>query len=384
MNRTAVVPPATIGVMGGGQLGRYALMAARTMGYRTIVVDPDPSAPAGAVADDHLITSYDDPSTLQRLALDCDVVTTEFENPPAAALDHLADRVRVAPSPASIRIAQDRIAEKRFFIDNGFPVGPYAVVDDESMQSPFDAGLLAAGGVLKTARLGYDGKGQRRVADTVELHAAWAELRGVPCVVESVLSFDAELSVIVARTRDGRCVPWPVAQNHHVDGILDLSVAPAPIDPNLADRATGLATAIADALDYIGVLAVELFVVDGQLLVNEIAPRPHNSGHWTLDASVTSQFEQQIRAVCGLGLGLTEMTAPSIAMVNLLGDLWASGEPAWNVVLEEPRAKLHLYGKSDARPGRKMGHLTVTSAVGSEAVERALALRAALTEQTVD
>lgn len=378
MSTTPVVPPATIGMLGGGQLGRYALMAARTMGYRTLVVDPDPSAPAGAVADDHLVTAYDDPGSLQRMVLDCDVVTTEFENPPADALEHLAGRVRVAPSPDAFRVAQDRIAEKRFLVDNGFPVGPYGVL--ERADQPLDGSIVAdAGAIVKTARLGYDGKGQRRVATVPELHAAWAELGGVPCVVERRLDFELELSALVARTADGRSEAWPVAENRHVDGILDVSVVPAVVSPSVADRAVGLATAIADALAYVGVLAVELFLVDGELLVNELAPRPHNSGHWTLDASVTSQFEQQIRAVCGVGLGPTTMTAPSIAMVNLLGDVWANGDPDWAVVLDEPRAKLHLYGKAEPRPGRKMGHLTVTSRVATEAVDRALELRALAT-----
>ena len=206
---------------------------------------------------------------------------------------------------------------------------------------------------MKTARLGYDGKGQRRVADVPAMHSAWAELGGVACVVEQVLHFDVELSVIVARTADGRIEPWPVAENRHVDGILDVSIVPARVDDSTADRAIGIASAIADALGYVGVLAVEMFVVGGELLVNELAPRPHNSGHWTLDASATSQFEQQIRAVCGVGLGRTTMTAPSIAMVNLLGDLWANGTPDWSVVLDEPRAKLHLYGKSPARRGAR-------------------------------
>ena len=377
MTSKRILPPATIGMMGGGQLGRYALIAARTMGYGTLVLDPDPSAPAGAVADAHLVAAYDDPAALQRITLDCDVVTTEFENPPAGALDHLAERVLVAPSPASVRIAQDRIAEKRFLVDNGFTVGPYLVLDEpETVIPPADATrVLDGGAIVKTARLGYDGKGQRRVDDLAGMHAAWAELRGVACVVERLLAFDLELSVIVARTADGRIEPWPVAENRHVDGILDVSVVPARVDESTADRAVGIASAIADALDYVGVLAVEMFVVDGELFVNELAPRPHNSGHWTLDASATSQFEQQIRAVCGVGLGRTTMTAPSIAMVNLLGDLWANGVPDWSVVLDEPRAKLHLYGKSQARPGRKMGHLTVTSQVATEAVERALELR---------
>jgi 5-(carboxyamino)imidazole ribonucleotide synthase len=382
MSHRVVTPPATIGMLGGGQLGRYALMAATTMGYRTIVVDPDPSAPAGVVADEHLVAAYDDPAALRRLSFDADVVTTEFENPPAASLDELAATVLVAPSPTAVRIAQDRIAEKSFLVENGFPVGAYAVLDapespiDRPASSSMDA-LLSAGAIVKTARLGYDGKGQRSVDGPAGLHAAWAELGGVPCVVESRLELQTELSVIVGRTADGRCEVWPVAENHHVDGILDLTVVPAAVPARVADRAVGIAMAIADALAFVGVLAVELFVVDGDVLVNEIAPRPHNSGHWTLDASVTSQFEQQIRAVCGLGLGDTSMTAPSIAMVNLLGDLWEGGDPVWDAVLDDPDAKLHLYGKGAARPGRKMGHLTVRSGVATAAAARALELRSA-------
>jgi 5-(carboxyamino)imidazole ribonucleotide synthase len=375
MSARAIVPPATLGILGGGQLGRYAVMAAASMGYRTMVLDPDPSAPAGMLAHEHLVAPYDDPAALQRLAFDCDAVTTEFENPPAAALDELAATIVVAPSPASVRIAQDRIAEKRFLVENGFPVGRHQVLDGDD--PVVDASLVDAGVIVKTARLGYDGKGQRSVVGVAETLAAWAELGGVACVVEQRLQLETELSVIVGRTASGDVEAWPVAENHHVDGILDLSVVPAAVPAKLADRAVGVAMAIADALDYVGVLAVELFVVDGELLVNELAPRPHNSGHWTLDASVTSQYEQQIRAVCGLGLGSTAMTAPAIAMVNLLGDLWEGGDPDWAVVLAEPTAKLHLYGKSEARPGRKMGHLTVTAPGTTAAAARALELRAA-------
>jgi 5-(carboxyamino)imidazole ribonucleotide synthase len=377
MSRRRVYPPATIGVLGGGQLGRYTVMAATTMGFRTIVLDPDPSAPAGAVAHEHLVAAYDDPASLHRLSFDCDVVTTEFENPPAAALDELARTVVVAPSPASVRIAQDRIAEKAFLVDNGFPIGAYAVLSDVG-ESPIEASLVDGGAIVKTARLGYDGKGQRTVDGVAQALAAWADLGGVHCVVERRLDLQTELSVIVARTADGRVEAWPVAENRHVDGILDLTVVPAAVPRKVGDRAVGLAMAIADALDYVGVLAVELFVVDGDLLVNELAPRPHNSGHWTLDACVTSQFEQQVRAVCGLGLGSTAMTARSVAMVNLLGDLWESGDPDWSAVFDDPDATLHLYGKSEARPGRKMGHLTVTSDVATAAVARALELRSAV------
>jgi 5-(carboxyamino)imidazole ribonucleotide synthase len=371
----AVTPPATIGMLGGGQLGRYALMAAATMGYRTIVVDPDPSAPAASVAGEHLVTAYDDPGSLRRLAADCDVVTIEFENPPARALDELAAGTRVAPGPDAVRVVQDRIEEKAFLVENGFPVAPYEVLGDGGEAVAGGAGPVEGPALVKTARLGYDGKGQRRVDGIAEIHAAHAELGGVPCVVEALLDLQTELSVLVARTADARAETWAVAENRHVDGILDLSVVPAPVDPLLADRAAGLGMAVADALGYVGVLAVELFVVAGELLVNELAPRPHNSGHWTLDASVTDQFEQQIRAICGVGLGDTSMTAPAVAMVNLLGDRWAHGEPRWDQVLDDPHAKLHLYGKAEARPGRKMGHLTVTSELTSAAVARALELR---------
>jgi 5-(carboxyamino)imidazole ribonucleotide synthase len=369
-------------MFGGGQLGRYALLAAKTMGYRTLVVDPDPSSPAGVVADEHLVAAYDDPHALDRLAFDCDIVTTEFENPPADALDKLAETTLVQPSAAAVRIAQDRIAEKAFLVANGFPVGDYAVVDDAvadddtAGRSTLDTELVDGGAIVKTARLGYDGKGQRRVGGLAETHAALAELGGVACVVERALELDTELSVIVGRTADGRTEPWAVAENSHVDGVLDLTVVPAAVDARTIDRATGLAMAIADALGFVGVMAVELFVVGGELLVNEIAPRPHNSGHWTLDGSITSQFEQQIRAICGVGLGDTSMTTPAVAMVNLLGDLWEHGSPDWTSVLDDPKAKLHLYGKSEPRPGRKMGHLTVLSEVPTEAVARALALRA--------
>jgi 5-(carboxyamino)imidazole ribonucleotide synthase len=354
MTVTAIVPPATLGILGGGQLGRYAVMAAASMGYRTIVLDPDPSAPAGLLAHEHLVAAYDDPDALRRLA----------------------ESVRVAPGPDAVRIAQDRVAEKRFLVENGFPVGRYLVLEGDD--PVVEADLVAPGAIVKTARLGYDGKGQRSVSGVAETLAAWAELGGVACVVEQRLALDTELSVIVGRTASGDVEAWPVAENRHVDGVLDVSAVPAMVSARLADWAVGMAMAIADALAYVGVLAVELFVVEGELLVNELAPRPHNSGHWTLDASVTSQYEQQVRAVCGVGLGSTAMTAPAIAMVNLLGDLWNGGDPDWTVVLDDPNAKLHLYGKGEARPGRKMGHLTVTATATNLAVARALELRAAV------
>ncbi len=382
-----IVPPATIGMLGGGQLGKYALVAANAMGYRTVVVDPDPSAPARVVADVHVIAAYDDPPTLERLATTCSVVTTEFENAPAEALDQLATSVAVAPSADAVAVAQDRIVEKAFLADHGIAVGPNvaAPTDLDPIQRARAHELAGAGAIVKTARFGYDGKGQRRVSSADELDDALAEFAGNDCIVEALLDLRSEVSVVVARTADGTIESWPVTENIHVDGILDLSVAPARVADDLATRATELAVAVADRLAYVGVLAVEMFAVgDDQLLVNEIAPRPHNSGHWTLDASVTSQFEQQIRAVCGVGLGDTSMTAPAAAMVNLLGDLWfASGapepvEPNWAAALAHPAATLHLYGKTEPRRGRKMGHLTVTAATADAAESLARTLRSQL------
>jgi 5-(carboxyamino)imidazole ribonucleotide synthase len=364
-------------MLGGGQLGRYALIAARVIGYGTVVLDPDPDAPAGRVADEHLVAPYDDPDALDRLASTCAIVTTEFENPPAAALERLARDVPVAPPPAAVAVAQDRLGEKRFLSIHGHAVAPYAeVADGGGEHDVLDVGWPA---ILKTARLGYDGKGQRDVAGPGSLAPAWDELGRVPCALERRMPLDAEVSVVLARAAGGEVVTFDVAENHHAAGILDVSVVPARIDAPLAARARQIATEIAAELDYVGVLAVELFVSGGELLVNELAPRPHNSGHWTLDAAVTSQFEQQVRAVCGLALGATAMTSPAAAMANLLGDLWSGGEPDWAVVLDDPAARLHLYGKREPRPGRKMGHLTVLAQTPDEAAERAQALRAGLT-----
>ena len=393
---TPIVPPATIGMLGGGQLGKYALSAANAMGYRTIVVDPDPTAPAGVVADLHLATAYDDPAALDRLAAECAVVTTEFENAPASALERLAQAVWVAPAPAAMAVAQDRLVEKAFLVAHEIAVGPHAPVvvgaDAPDLRRAHD--LAENGAIVKTARLGYDGKGQRRVTGPDELDGALDEFGDVDCIVESLLELDVELSVLVARTVDGTCSAWEPAENIHVDGILDVSVVPARVETDLTHRAMALATSIADGLDFVGVIAVEMFVVDGdRLLVNELAPRPHNSGHWTLDASVTSQFEQQIRAVCGVGLGDTAMTAPAVAMANLLGDLWfpvdagptrpgateaGPVEPDWAAVLADPSATLHLYGKRQPRRARKMGHLTVTAATPDDAEASARSLRDSL------
>jgi 5-(carboxyamino)imidazole ribonucleotide synthase len=375
---TTIVPPAAVGMLGGGQLGRYTLMAARQMGYRTIVLDPDPAAPAGAIADEHLVAAFDDASALDRLAGQCAVVTTEFENPPAAGLARLAGATRVAPPPQAVAVAQDRIAERSFLVAHGLPVGRYRVLagagdvlvasQDSSLEYPAR---------LKTARLGYDGKGQVVIGSAAELQRAWHSLGAVPCVLERALELISEISVVAARGAAGNFVAYAAAENVHVDGILDLSVVPAGVDQQMAGQAVELTRRVADALEYVGVLAVEFFVTADGLLVNEIAPRPHNSGHWTLDAARTSQFEQQVRAVCGAPLGDASLTAGGVAMVNLLGDVWARGEPHWDAALGSNVA-LHLYGKIEPRQGRKMGHLTAWADTPAAARECALAARAAL------
>jgi 5-(carboxyamino)imidazole ribonucleotide synthase len=365
----AITPPAMLGILGGGQLGRYFVVAARTMGYRTMVLEPDPLAPAGRVADVHLVAPYDDPAALERLAAECAVVTTEFENPPADALRQLSLSTLVRPSAAAIATTQDRRTEKQFLRSIGIPVGPFAIIETAEHLATHAVSFPA---ILKTARLGYDGKGQVVVADQAELDAAWRRLEGVPCVLEQKLELRGEISVVLARSPSGEIVQYPAVRNTHVDGILDLTVVPAA---GATDVAAATAAAIAEALDYVGVLAVELFEVGDELLVNELAPRPHNSGHWTLDGAETSQFEQQVRAVCGLTLGGSEPIRPGVAMVNLLGQLWARGEPDWQAATSTPGAHLHLYGKTEARPGRKMGHLTVHAESPEAAAAAALACR---------
>ena len=367
-----ITPPATLGILGGGQLGRYFVMAARTMGYRTIVLEPDPHAPAAAVADEHLVAAYGDEAALRHLASVCMAVTTEFENPPSQAMEWLTAHTQVHPSARAVAVTQDRRLEKAFLHDAGIPLAPFALIETE-------VDVVGAAGfyypaILKTARMGYDGKGQITVTSHDALRSAWLQLDSQPCVLEQRLQLDGEVSVVLARSADGRTAIYPVAHNTHADGILDCTVV-----PYAAPGATELATAIATSLDYVGVLAVEMFVIGGELLVNELAPRPHNSGHWTLDAARTSPFEQQVRAVCGVGLGDASMSAPAAAMVNLLGDLWADGEPDWARALADPCASLHLYGKTAPRPGRKMGHITVTAATADEARRRALAVRSSLT-----
>ena len=371
-----IFPDATLGMLGGGQLGRMFTLAAHSMGYRVVVLDPDRLSPAGAVADVHLRAAYQDRDALQQLADSCVAVTTEFENVPAESLRWLGAHCTVRPTGDSVSIAQDRIREKRFLVESGFRVAPYAAIERLEDAHTFDPALLP--GILKRARFGYDGKGQAQVRTIDEVRTAFLSLGAEPCVLENQVSLECELSVVAARGADGATKSFPVSENRHRNGILDVSIVPARVSAALAQEASACAQAIAAKLGYCGVLAVEFFVKSGgALLVNEIAPRPHNSGHYTIDACASSQFEQQVRTLCGMPLGETRLLSP-VAMVNLLGEVCQRGEPAWDAVFACPEAKLHLYGKHEARIGRKMGHYTVLGGNADEALAKALAVRARL------
>ncbi|WP_406564792.1 5-(carboxyamino)imidazole ribonucleotide synthase [Hylemonella gracilis] len=374
-----ILPGATLGVMGGGQLGRMFVHAAQQMGYFTAVLDPDPTSPAGRVSHHHLQTGYEDPQGLAELARLSAAITTEFENVPAQALRQLAALKPVAPGADAVAIAQDRAQEKAHFTRCGVPVAPNAVIETPGQLAAVTNDLLP--GILKTARLGYDGKGQVRVTTKAELAAAWDGLKRVSCVLEKMLPLVAEVSVIVARGADGTMVNFPVQRNLHRAGILAVTeVHEGNIEPALARQAVSATKSIAEGLGYVGVLCVEFFVLaDGSLVVNEMAPRPHNSGHYSIDACDQSQFDLQVRTLAGLPLTQPRLHSPSI-MLNLLGDLWGQhGEsPAWDRVLALPGAHLHLYGKHEAKPGRKMGHLTLTGPSVAEVRQTALAAAALL------
>lgn len=373
MWKLPILPPAMLGVLGGGQLGRFFVIAAREMGYRAAVLDPDPGSPAGALAERHIAAQFDDRAALDAFAADCEAITTEFESVPAESLAYLARTRRVAPSAGCVAIAQDRIREKAALARHGFPVGAWAPIEREA---DLDRAELYPA-VLKRARFGYDGKGQARVGSAAEAREAWASFGRAPCVLERLLALECEVSVVVARGEDGATAPFAVAENRHRHGILDVSIVPARVSGALAHEAQALVARLAGALGYVGVLGVEFFVAGGRLLVNEIAPRPHNSGHYTIEACATSQYAQQVRALCGLPLGDPRLLSPAV-MVNVLGEAWRNGEPRWDAVLAEPRARLHLYGKAAARPGRKMAHFTVLDADVERALQAALALRARL------
>ncbi len=375
----SVLPPATLGMIGGGQLGRLFVSAARTLGYEVIVLEPDPHSPAGSLASEHLVKPYDDFAALDYLAEHCAVVTTEFENIPVQALEHLAQRVTVYPSAQALSITQNRIREKSFIQSLGLPTSTFIPVQSEDDLDDLSAVHFPA--ILKTATLGYDGKGQV-VCDSPEAaRAAYREM-AVDCVLEQKIDLQHEVSVVLARDRQGRCDCFPLAQNVHVNGILDVSIAPADVNGELHQAAVQAAQKMARALDYVGVMTVEFFIArNGELLVNEIAPRTHNSGHFTLDACITSQFEQQVRVICDLPTGNCELQTP-VAMLNLLGDLWpASDQPDWEGVLEIDKACLHLYGKKEARPGRKMGHINFLADDLQQARQKLQTARARLNRQ---
>jgi 5-(carboxyamino)imidazole ribonucleotide synthase len=379
LSTTAILPPATLGMLGGGQLGRFFVTAAHEMGFKVWVLDPDRNSPAGQIAERHFCVDYADYAALDEFANGCAAITTEFENVPADTLDYLAKFVPVRPSAAAVSVCQNRIVEKSFLRDNGFPHGPFIAVHQESDLKNAPPELFPA--ILKVARFGYDGKGQATVNNREEALIAFGHFKGEHCVLEQRLPLDYEVSVVLARDEQGKVACFPTGENQHTRGILDVSIVPARTTGCVRSDAEDIAARIADKLGYIGTMGVEFFISRGRLIVNEMAPRPHNSGHYTIDACITNQFEQQVRALCGLPLGEARAHSTSV-MVNLLGDLWYDGEhyrePDWSVLHAVPNLKLHLYGKHHARPGRKMGHFTVIGEQAEAVQKAALAARSAI------
>jgi 5-(carboxyamino)imidazole ribonucleotide synthase len=372
-----IQPGATIGILGSGQLGRMLALAARQMGYRVHVFSPDRHSPTGQVADLETSATYDDLDAVRAFARQVDVITFEFENVPAATAAAAAEYAPVRPGGSVLHTTQNRRREKSFLAQAGLPVTPFVPVAEPA---DLDKGLARLGcpAILKTAAFGYDGKGQARIDSIAGAGAAWHVIGGREAVLEAFVPFEQELSVVAARGQDGDFAHYGPIKNSHYHHILDVSLAPPPLPPSIATTAVELARAVLEALDVVGVLCVEFFLAnDGRLLINELAPRPHNSGHLTIDACRTSQFEQQLRAVCGLPLGCTRQTQPA-AMANLLGDLWQNGLPNWAAACAFPGVKLHLYGKLEARPGRKMGHLTAVANSLAEAEQLVLAARKAV------
>lgn len=363
MSRTfkQLAPGDTLGVIGGGQLGRYFVLKARQFGYNVWVLDPDANAPAMQIASVPLVAAYDDEKALRTLGDTCDGVTIEFENVPASSLELLQSMTQVAPAPSSVQLAQDRLLEKEHALGCGLLPVPHAAIQSHG---DIDAAiaLVSFPAIIKTARLGYDGKGQRTCLSAADVRTAFDDFGGVACVLEQRIDLAAEVSVVLARGFDGQIAVFPVAQNVHVDGILHTSVVPASQPDIVLAKAADQACALANAIDHVGVLAVEFFIAsDSTLYFNEMAPRPHNSGHYTLDATLCSQFEQQLRVLCGQPLGGTQLLTP-VAMLNLLGDLWSPEAPTFNSVFVQSGCHLHLYGKTQARPGRKMGHINCFAA----------------------
>lgn len=370
------MPGAMLGLLGGGQLGRMFTMAAQRMGYQVTVLDPSADCPAGRVADHLICADYTDSAALKDLGSRCVAITTEFENIPARSLELLSGFCTVSPDAHSVSIAQNRVSEKQFLQKNSFSVVPFAVIKStEDWSRDAINALQLLPGILKISQFGYDGKGQRRVNNEAELNAALSAFKGQVCVLERLMPLSCEISVVVARGYDGELRVFPVSENQHDNGILDISIAPARISQELAEQAQAIAQRVAEKLNYHGVLCVEFFVLENnQLLINEIAPRPHNSGHYSIEACITSQFEQQVRTLCGLPLGDTDLHGAAV-MVNLLGDLWQNGEPDWSLVLQQGSTKLHLYGKTEPRPGRKMGHFTVLNETTEAALQKAITIK---------
>ncbi len=378
-----ILPPATLGMLGGGQLGRFFVSAAHEMGYKVWVLDPDPNSPAAQIAERHFCVAYDDYAALDEFAEGCAAITTEFENVPADTLNYLAKFVPVHPSASAVAVCQNRIVEKSFLRDNGLPHGPFAAIrsEDDLRNAPGDL----YPGILKVARFGYDGKGQATVNNLEEALIAFGHFKGEHCVLEQRLPLDYEVSVVLARDAAGKVQCFPTGENQHTRGILDVSIVPARASACVRSDAEDIAARIAEKLGYIGTMGVEFFISRSRLIVNEMAPRPHNSGHYTLDACVTDQFEQQVRALCGLPLGEARAHSASV-MVNLLGDLWYEQtdagetyrEPDWAKLYAIPNLKLHLYGKHHARHGRKMGHFTVIGEDPAKVQALALDARAAI------
>ena len=374
-----LLPGAIIGILGGGQLGRMLAYEARRMGYGVHIFTPEPGSPAGAVADREVVAAYDDLNAVADFARGVDVVTFEFENVLTATAQAAAQCAPVHPAEHVLHITQHRLREKTFLRENGFPVAPHAPVNSlADLQAALQT--LGVPAILKTAGWGYDGKGQSRIDRPEQAEQAWQSVGAQPAVLEAFVDFECELSLVAARGADGSFAAYEPLRNDHARHILDVTVAPGGFPPQLAAQAESIARNVLQALTVVGVMTVEFFLTaQGKLLINELAPRVHNSGHATYGGCVTSQFEQHIRAICGLPLGDTARLAGGVAMVNLLGDLWAQGEPNWPAMLAAcPGVKLHLYGKSDPRPGRKMGHLLALAETPQQAREQALAARAAL------
>ncbi len=363
-----ILPGKTLGMLGGGQLGRMFVMAAHAMGYHVIVLDPDPDSPAGRIADEHIHASYSDHWAIEQLINNCDAVTTEFENIPADTLKKIEQSIPVRPPAAAVEIAQNRIAEKTFLADNGFDTAQFFPIYEKE---DLDFALTQIGGtaILKVASFGYDGKGQAIINNLDEAINAYEAMGSVHCVLEEKVALASEVSVVLARGHDGEITCYPVGENHHVNGILEYTAVPSSMPKRILDMAINEASQFSEKLNYCGVMAVEFFyTTDDRLLINEVAPRPHNSGHYTIDACKTSQFEQQVRMLCGLPAGSVELLSP-VVMFNILGDMWVNGEPDWAQLLSNPNVKLHLYGKREARAGRKMGHFTCLGNSTSELLQ---------------